>query len=93
MPEQRQRCSLHIHCSLSLRWTLPQVSQLHELLRPHLLRRLKKDVLKQLPPKQEQIVRVELSAVQKQCYKDLLARNFDVRGTRVRSVQQIAARC
>ena len=26
--------------------------KLHELLSPHLLRRLKKDVLKQLPPKQ-----------------------------------------
>jgi SNF2 family DNA or RNA helicase len=38
-----------------------QVSKLHQLLSPHLLRRLKKDVLKQLPPKLELIVRVVLS--------------------------------
>lgn len=47
----------------------PQVSQLHALLGPHLLRRLKKDVLKQLPPKQELMVRVELSPLQREAYK------------------------
>jgi len=47
-----------------------QVSNLHDLLAPHLLRRLKKDVLRKLPPKQEQIVRVELSPLQ--------ARSFDI---------------
>lgn len=41
-----------------------QVKTLHELLAPHLLRRLKKDVLRKLPPKQEQVVRVELSDLQ-----------------------------
>jgi SNF2 family DNA or RNA helicase len=41
-----------------------QVSTLHSLLEPHLLRRLKRDVLRQLPPKQEQIIRVELSPLQ-----------------------------
>jgi hypothetical protein len=35
---------------------LPQVSELHRQLAPHMLRRLKKDVLKQLPPKMEQMV-------------------------------------
>lgn len=44
----------------------PQVERLHTLLRPHLLRRMKADVLRQLPPKREQIVAVELSAAQKQ---------------------------
>jgi hypothetical protein len=34
-----------------------QVSELHRQLAPHMLRRLKKDVLKQLPPKMEQMVR------------------------------------
>jgi hypothetical protein len=33
-----------------------QVSELHRQLAPHMLRRLKKDVLKQLPPKMEQMV-------------------------------------
>ena len=36
---------------------------------PHMLRRLKADVMKQLPPKQEQLVRVELSRRQKDIYK------------------------
>jgi len=53
-----------------------KVSRLHALLAPHLLRRLKKDVLRKLPPKQEQIVRVELSPMQREFYKSLLARHY-----------------
>lgn len=33
------------------------MAELHRQLAPHMLRRLKKDVLKQLPPKMEQMVR------------------------------------
>ena len=46
------------------------------MLGPHLLRRLKRDVLKQLPPKREQIVRVELAPLQKDLYRGILARNL-----------------
>ena len=42
-----------------------QVKKLHDLLGPHLLRRLKADVLKGIPAKSEFIVRVELSPMQK----------------------------
>ena len=42
-----------------------QVKRLHDLLGPHLLRRLKADVLKGMPSKSEFIVRVELSQLQK----------------------------
>ena len=42
-----------------------QVKRLHDLLGPHLLRRLKADVLKGMPSKSEFIVRVELSPMQK----------------------------
>ena len=42
-----------------------QISRLHELLGPHLLRRLKADVLKNMPSKSEFIVRVDLSPLQK----------------------------
>lgn len=42
-----------------------QVSKLHDLLAPHLLRRLKADVLKNIPAKRELIVRVNLSPTQK----------------------------
>eukprot|EP00803_Ostreobium_quekettii_P003791 evm.model.scf_714EXC.7 EVM.evm.TU.scf_714EXC.7 scf_714EXC:47239-61229(-) len=55
-----------------------QVGTLHEMLSPHLLRRLKKDVLKELPPKKEQIVRVEMSPVQKEVYKSILTKSFKV---------------
>eukprot|EP00798_Chlamydomonas_sp_ICE-L_P016466 gene16466-22688_t len=55
-----------------------QVAKLHGLLSPHLLRRLKKDVLKGMPPKEEQIVRVELSTIQRDFYRSLLARHYPV---------------
>ena len=52
------------------------VQQLHGMLREHILRRVKKDVLKQMPPKREQIVRVELSKQQKTFYKQILVKQF-----------------
>ena len=42
-----------------------QVKKLHDMLGPHLLRRLKADVLKNIPSKSEFIVRVDLSPMQK----------------------------
>lgn len=42
------------------------MTELHARLKPHLLRRVKRDVLKQLPPKMEQIVRVELAPKQRE---------------------------
>jgi len=42
-----------------------QVLKLHDMLAPHMLRRLKADVLKDIPSKSEFIVRIELSAMQK----------------------------
>ena len=41
------------------------MAKLHDLLAPHLLRRLKADVLKNIPPKRELIVRVDLAPMQK----------------------------
>nr|XP_015199027.1 PREDICTED: chromodomain-helicase-DNA-binding protein 2 isoform X2 [Lepisosteus oculatus] len=49
---------------------------LHKVLEPFLLRRVKKDVEKSLPAKVEQILRVEMSAQQKQYYKWILTRNY-----------------
>ncbi|XP_014665396.1 PREDICTED: chromodomain-helicase-DNA-binding protein 5-like [Priapulus caudatus] len=54
-----------------------QVKKLHDLLAPHLLRRLKSDVLKDIPAKSEMIVRVDLSPLQKKLYKYILTRNFE----------------
>ncbi|XP_074276620.1 CHD3-type chromatin-remodeling factor PICKLE-like isoform X2 [Silene latifolia] len=53
-----------------------QISRLHKMLAPHLLRRVKKDVMKELPPKKELILRVELSSKQKEYYKAILTRNY-----------------
>jgi SNF2 family DNA or RNA helicase len=58
------------------RMSAPQVSQLHAVLKPHLLRRVIKDVEKSLPPKNERILRVEMSPLQRQYYKWILSRNF-----------------
>lgn len=54
-----------------------QVKRLHEMLGPHMLRRLKADVLKNMPSKSEFIVRVELSPLQKKYYKYILTRNYE----------------
>ena len=53
-----------------------QLSALHGELRPHLLRRVIKDVEKSLPPKNERILRVAMTPLQKQYYKFILTRNF-----------------
>ncbi|GAB4854668.1 hypothetical protein Ancab_023251 [Ancistrocladus abbreviatus] len=55
-----------------------QISRLHKMLAPHLLRRVKKDVMKDLPPKKELILRVELSSKQKEYYKAILTRNYEL---------------
>ncbi|KAI5060455.1 hypothetical protein GOP47_0024875 [Adiantum capillus-veneris] len=65
-----------------------ELANLHMELRPHLLRRVIKDVEKSLPPKIERILRVGMSPLQKQYYKWILERNFQdlnkgVRGNQV----------
>lgn len=65
-----------------------ELANLHLELRPHILRRVIKDVEKSLPPKIERILRVEMSPLQKQYYKWILERNFHdlnkgVRGNQV----------
>jgi len=53
------------------------ISQLHKVLRPFMLRRLKVDVAKGLPPKTETLVMVGMSKMQKQLYKKLLLRDIE----------------
>lgn len=50
------------------------ISRLHGIMRPFLLRRLKKDVAKQLPPKFEHIVLCKLSRRQAFLYEEFMAR-------------------
>ncbi|XP_044766089.1 chromodomain-helicase-DNA-binding protein 1 [Coccinella septempunctata] len=51
--------------------------RLHAQLEPYILRRVKKDVEKSLPAKVEQILRVEMTSIQKQYYKWILTKNFN----------------
>ncbi|SCV04276.1 LAMI_0H14818g1_1 [Lachancea mirantina] len=52
------------------------IRDLHTRLQPFILRRLKKDVEKSLPSKTERILRVELSDVQTDYYKNILTKNY-----------------
>lgn len=51
------------------------VAKLHGVLKPYLLRRIKEDVEKSLPPKEETIVEVALTSSQKQFYRAIYERN------------------
>lgn len=47
------------------------IHRLHELLRPFMLRRVKSEVLDQLPEKVEKVLRCDLSSWQKELYKQI----------------------
>ncbi|KAK9868512.1 hypothetical protein WJX84_000615 [Apatococcus fuscideae] len=53
------------------------VQQLHKVLRPFLLRRLKSDVEKGLPPKKETILKIGMSEMQKKYYAALLQKDIE----------------
>lgn len=53
-----------------------EVSKLQCILKPMMLRRLKEDVEKSLAPKEETVVEVELTNIQKKYYRGILERNF-----------------
>lgn len=55
--------------------TKETVDELHEMIRPYILRRLKEDVEKSMPPKEETIIEVELTLSQKQYYRALYEKN------------------
>jgi hypothetical protein len=52
------------------------VEKLKALLRPYLLRRMKEDVEKAIPPKEETLISVELTRIQKKWYRALYEQNF-----------------
>ncbi|KAG8165372.1 hypothetical protein KVR01_005647 [Diaporthe batatas] len=56
--------------------TQEKLSQLHKAIAPFILRRTKETVESDLPPKTEKIIRVELSDVQLDYYKNILTRNY-----------------
>ncbi|PFH58256.1 hypothetical protein XA68_13973 [Ophiocordyceps unilateralis] len=53
-----------------------KLQELHTAIAPYILRRTKETVESDLPPKTEKIIRVELSDVQLEYYKNILTRNY-----------------
>ena len=53
-----------------------KISELTQAISPYMLRRTKNKVENDLPPKTEKIIRVELSDVQLEYYKNILTRNY-----------------
>jgi chromodomain-helicase-DNA-binding protein 1 len=62
--------------SLSANDAQEKLQQLHKAIAPYILRRTKETVESDLPPKTEKIIRVELSDVQLDYYKNILTRNY-----------------
>lgn len=52
------------------------MQKLQAILKPMMLRRLKEDVEKNLAPKEETIIEVELTNIQKKYYRAILEKNF-----------------
>lgn len=61
---------------LSEEETLLVIRRLHKVLRPFLLRRLKKDVEKDLPNKVEKVVKCKMSSLQSKLYQQMLRHNI-----------------
>ncbi|XP_038691131.1 protein CHROMATIN REMODELING 4-like isoform X2 [Tripterygium wilfordii] len=58
--------------------TAEKVEELKKLVAPHMLRRLKKDVMRNIPPKTERMVPVELSSIQAEYYRAMLTKNYQI---------------
>ena len=55
-----------------------KVEELKKLVAPHMLRRLKKDAMQNIPPKTEKMVPVELSPIQAEYYRAMLTKNYQI---------------
>ncbi|XWS40468.1 hypothetical protein CRYUN_Cryun18bG0142500 [Craigia yunnanensis] len=58
--------------------TAEKVEELKKLVAPHMLRRLKRDVMQNIPPKTERMVPVELSSIQAEYYRAMLTKNYQI---------------
>jgi chromodomain-helicase-DNA-binding protein 1 len=54
-----------------------KLAELSEAIQPYMIRRTKEKVESDLPPKSEKILRVELSDIQLEYYKNILTRNYE----------------
>ena len=53
-----------------------QIQSMKDTVAPHMLRRVKKDVLANMPPRREIHVPVELSPLQSEYYRAMLTKNY-----------------
>ncbi|KAK4254663.1 hypothetical protein QN277_010013 [Acacia crassicarpa] len=58
--------------------TAEKVEELKKLVAPHMLRRLKRDAMQNIPPKTERMVPVELSSIQAEYYRAMLTKNYQI---------------
>ncbi|KAI4180548.1 MAG: hypothetical protein L6R41_007174, partial [Letrouitia leprolyta] len=65
-----------------------KIHELTKILEPIMIRRTKKTVEKDLPPKTEKIIRVELSDIQLEYYKNILTRNYAALNEGARGAKQ-----
>jgi SNF2 family DNA or RNA helicase len=62
-------CHIHLNLLIPKRAVLTQPRRLLACRRPFLLRRLKSEVLSQLPEKNEHVIRIGMTALQKALYR------------------------
>nr|CAD1819092.1 unnamed protein product [Ananas comosus var. bracteatus] len=58
--------------------TAEKVEELKKLVSPHMLRRLKRDAMQNIPPKTERMVPVELTSIQAEYYRAMLTKNYQI---------------
>lgn len=69
--------------------TAKRLAALHAILKPHILRRMKKDVEASLPAKTERILRVEMSAKQANLSKLVLTKNYKELASQTKGVTSL----
>ncbi|KAF6778500.1 hypothetical protein AHF37_01924 [Paragonimus kellicotti] len=79
--DRNVRAAMQTFKSLTEKWAEmskgERISSLHDQLKNHLLRRLKADVISDLPKKSEITVLVEMSVLQRKLYKLILTKNYE----------------
>ena len=68
--------TVYVQMELNEEETILIIRRLHKVLRPFLLRRLKKEVESQLPDKVEYVIKCDMSALQRQMYSHMQKRGI-----------------
>ncbi|KAK3672268.1 ATP-dependent DNA helicase Hrp3 [Recurvomyces mirabilis] len=71
------RLNVDLNIDLTSEDASEKIAELTDAISPYMIRRTKQKVESDLPPKTEKIMRVELSDVQLEYYKNILTRNYD----------------